>query len=145
MKIETPIVSGAAAAYRSGASPAAGFSVPAEGARAAGPAPPARALSAAPSLEALLALQEEPAPGERRRRAVRRAGRILDVLDELKLALLEGRFSPSALRALEGAVREERPDTEDPGLKALLDQIETRAAVELAKQEMAAEQRGAAA
>jgi hypothetical protein len=141
MKIETRSVSGSAGAYRSGAAGASGFSVPTQGARAAGPAGPTASISAAPSLDALLALQEEPPAGERRRRAVRRAGRILDVLDDLKIALLEGRMSPSALQDLQGLVREDRLETDDPGLKSVLDQIETRAAVELAKEEMAREQR----
>jgi hypothetical protein len=145
MKIETRSVSGAAGAYSSRAAGASGFTVPTQGARAAGPAGPTSSISAAPSLDALLALQEEPPAGERRRRAVRRAGRILDVLDDLKIALLEGRISPAALHDLEGALREERLEMDDPGLKSVLDQIETRAAVELAKQEMAQQARGAGA
>jgi hypothetical protein len=145
MKIETPSVSGAAGTYRSDPKAATGFAVPTQGVRAAGPTAPTASISAAPSLDALLALQEEPPAGERRRRAVRRAGRILDVLDDLKIALLEGRLSPTALGDLEGAVREERLETDDPGLKAVLDQIETRAAVELAKHEMAGQSRAAAA
>jgi len=89
------------------------------------------------SLDALLALQEVGGPLERRRRAVRRAGRILDVLDEVKLSLLEGGLPPAALDRLVSAIREERGGTDDPNLEGLLDEIETRAAVELAKLEMA--------
>jgi hypothetical protein len=89
------------------------------------------------SLGALMALQGAPEPMERRRRAVRRAGRLLDVLDEVKLSMLEGAGSAHALERLRTAVRESRDGTEDPGLEGVLDEIETRAAVELAKQEMA--------
>jgi hypothetical protein len=39
------------------------------------------------------------------------------------------------MRALTRAVREQRALTDDPGLEGLLDEIETRAAVELAKLE----------
>ena len=89
------------------------------------------------SLDALLALQEVGGPLERRRRSVARAGRILDGLDGLKLAMLGGAPSNAALTALISAVRDGRSATDDPGLEGVLDEIETRAAVELAKSEMA--------
>jgi hypothetical protein len=88
------------------------------------------------SIDALLALQEVGGPLERRRRAVRRAGVILDVLDEVKLALLDGGVPQAALERLVSAVRLERGSADDPRLQGLLDEIETRAAVELAKIEM---------
>lgn len=89
------------------------------------------------SLDALLALQDVGGPLERRKRAVGRAGRILDVLDEVKLALIDGDLSPTSLDRLVRAVREERQNTEEPGLESILNEIETRAAVELAKLEQA--------
>lgn len=127
-------------------------STPAKGARTAAPgfslgsteessdaAPTGQSLgvSGVNSVDALIALQEVEGPLERRRKAVRRAGRILDVLDEMRLALLDGRADPAAAQRLASAVREERLGVEDPGLEGLLDQIETRARVELAKLEMA--------
>ncbi len=98
------------------------------------------ASSVAPvsSLEALIALQEVGGPLERRRRSVGRAGKILDALDALKLDLLEGRLSRNAVEALARAVRDQRALTDEPRLEGLLDEIETRAAVELAKLEMSA-------
>lgn len=89
------------------------------------------------SLETLIALQEVGGPLERRRRAVGRASQILDALEDLKVDLLEGGLTPGALTALTRAVREQRAATEDPRLEGLLDEIETRAAVELAKLERA--------
>jgi hypothetical protein len=86
---------------------------------------------------ALLALQDVGGPLERKRRAVRRAGRILDVLDEIKISLLEGELSMGELDRLRRAVRDERDGTEDPALEAVLDEIELRAAVEVAKLEQA--------
>jgi hypothetical protein len=77
-------------------------------------------------------------PLERRRRAVGRAGRILDLLDDVKIALLEGSMTPNALTTLVAAVHEQRDRTDDPNLEGVLDEIETRAAVELAKFGMAA-------
>jgi hypothetical protein len=87
------------------------------------------------SIDALLALQEVGGPTERRRKAVRRAGVILDVLDDLKLAVLDGGIAPATLGRLIEAVRQERARTGDAGLEGLLDEIETRAAVEMAKLE----------
>ncbi len=88
-------------------------------------------------VEALLALQDVGTPLERKRRAVRRAGRILDTLDDLKIALLEGEISGVDLDRLRRAVRDERDNTDDPALEAVLDEIELRAAVEVAKLEQA--------
>lgn len=88
-------------------------------------------------IEALLALQDVGGPLERRKRAVSRAGRILDVLDEVRVALIDGQLSPSSLDRLVRAVREERENTEDGRLEGVLDEIETRAAVEIAKLEQA--------
>jgi hypothetical protein len=131
-------VSGAGATYAPSRQAAAGFSLGGVGG-AADAAPMARTAgpTGVASLDVLLALQEVGGPLERRRKAVRRAGRILDVLDEVKLALLEGGLPPAALDRLLAAIREERGGTDDPRLEGLLDEIETRAAVEMAKLEMA--------
>ena len=98
-------------------------------------APMARAggVNSISSVDALLALQEVDGPLGRRRRDVSRAGRILDVLDDLKVALLDGELSSGDLNRLTTAVREQRDQVDDAGLTGLLNQIETRAAVELAK------------
>jgi len=95
----------------------------------------ASGVSAVNSLEVLMALQEVGGPLERRRRATNRAGVILGALEGLKLDLLEGKLTPGAMQALTRAVREQRSLTDDPALEGLLDEIETRAAVELAKLE----------
>lgn len=89
-------------------------------------------------VDALLALQEVGGSLEGKRRAVRRASRILDILDEVKLALLDGGTSLAQLDRLRRAVSEERGLTSDPKLDEVLDQIELRAAVEIAKLEIAA-------
>ena len=88
------------------------------------------------SIDALLALQEVGGPTERRRKAVRRAGVILDVLDDLKIAVLDGAgIAPATLGRLVEAVRQERARTGDTRLEDVLDEIETRAEVEMAKLE----------
>ena len=141
MKVNGPSSLGTTAAARTGSRPAAGgFSVPSgagdlvEVAHAV----PTGGVSTVSSLDALLALQEVSGPLERRRKAVRRAGRILDVLDEIKIALLDGDMSPASLDKLVLAVRQEKSNIEDDErLAGLLNEIEARAAVEIAKQEMA--------
>jgi hypothetical protein len=128
----------------SGAKPARGAAT-GGGFRVAGPSAPAAPtqvstvsnVSGVMGVEALLALQDVESPTERRRRSVGRAGRLLDELDDLKVALLGGELTQSQLDRLSRAVREQRAATDDPKLEAVLDEIETRAAVELAKLEAA--------
>lgn len=111
-----------------------GFSVPATGAAgAAGATGSAPGVSGVPGVSALMALQGVEDVTERRRRAIRRGGGLLDRLEELKLALLEGEAGDGALERLSRTLREDRPIDADPGLNTLLDQIDLRAAVELAK------------
>jgi hypothetical protein len=107
------------------------------GAASTAPATQASAAAGVSSVQALIALQEVGGPLERRRRAVSRAGRILDVLDEMKLALLGDNLSTATLDRLTRAVRDQREATDDPALESLLNEIEMRAAVEMAKLEHA--------
>lgn len=98
----------------------------------------AHAVAGVSSLAALLALQEVGGPLERKRRAVSRAGRLLDSLDAVKLAVLDGAVTPAMLNDLARGMREQRQATDDANLESLLLEIETRAGVELAKLEMSA-------
>ncbi|WP_269716390.1 flagellar assembly regulator FliX [Caulobacter sp. NIBR2454] len=120
-----------------GASSGGGFSLPAvEEAAASTGVGGAGGVTGVASVDALLAMQAVGTPLDGRRRAVKRAGRILDVLEEVKMAMLDGGLSAPQLQKLARVVRDQRDSTDDPGLESLLDQIETRAAVELAKFEM---------
>lgn len=99
----------------------------------------ASATSAATNVadvSALMALQGVETVTERRRRAIRRGGGLLDRLDELKLALLSGDEGQATLERLARGLREDRPEEREAGLSELLDQIDLRASVELAKAEM---------
>ena len=87
-------------------------------------------------VSALMALQGIEGPLEKRRRAIRRGGGLLDRLEEIKLALLTGDADEGSLDQLARTLREERTDDGDADLSALLDQIDLRASVELAKAEM---------
>ena len=102
----------------------------------AGGAPAAAATLA--GLDAVLLLQAEAdTPQERRRRSAQRGQDLLDGLDRLKAALLGGRVAPQDLRAIAGRLNERAGLSGDPRLDGLMAEIELRAAVELAKLEMA--------
>lgn len=119
------------------AKPAGGFSVPSAGGAASTAAAAAAAgVAGVAGVSALMALQGVEDATERRRRAIRRGGGLLDRLDELKLALLGGEAGEGALERLGRSLREERPIDADPGLNSLLAQIDLRAAVELAKADL---------
>lgn len=141
MKITGPNGTGSTAGPK-GARPAGagGFKLPAmDEVSSAAPSSGVNRTAGVMGVDALLALQDVGGPLERKRRAVRRAGRILDVLDEVKLALLDGGLSLTQLDRLRRALRDERDLTDDPTLEGLLDEIELRAAVEIAKLEQAAQ------
>ena len=119
------------------ARPGGGFSVPASGSTAGASATTSTsAPSAVTDVSALMALQGVEDVTERRRRAIRRGGGLLDRLEELKLALLMGEAGEGALDRLTRTLREERPVDADEALNNLLDQIDLRAAVELAKADL---------
>ena len=84
-------------------------------------------------IDALLALQGEEGPGERRKRAVKRGGIALDVLDELKVGVLSGAPEPATLTRLKAATAGLRDGSGDPGLDSVLAEIELRVEVEIAK------------
>lgn len=115
-----------------------GFATAAVGGSESAAAPSAAsAASIVSSLDALMALQEAGGPMERRRRAVARGNRLLDLLDEVKLAVLDGAPTTAALERLRLVARQAASDAGDAGLCGVLGEIDTRAAVELAKAEMA--------
>ena len=104
-------------------------------AEALGSEPTASAAPASPigSLGALFALQEVADPLTQRRKAMARATRILDRLGDLQRGLLEGEIDQESLADLASTARAARDQTDDPNLQQILDEIELRAAVELAK------------
>jgi Class II flagellar assembly regulator len=100
-------------------------------------APESRAVAApkpAANLDALLAMQGiEEDPVERRKRSVQRGKGALDVLDALKIGLLSGNFDTSTMSRLRDAAANLKSPSGDPGLDAVLSEIELRVEVELAK------------
>ena len=118
-----------AAAPRRAAS--GGFSVD------AGEAPkstlPAASLRTIGGIDALIALQGQDEPAERRRRAVKRGRSALDALDELKIEVLGGTPGPSTLMRLKSATADLRDASGDDRLDSVLAEIELRLEVEIAK------------
>ena len=96
---------------------------------------PERVAEALPlaTLDTLVTLQEVPDRNMARKRAVKRASDMLDVLEGIRLDLLNGEVPAARLGALLRLVRLQRDQVEDPRLTHVLDEIELRARVELAK------------
>ncbi len=86
-------------------------------------------------IDALLALQSVDTvdPREKKKQAVIQGRDVLDELDKLKVGILSGQNVQSSLMSLKRLVQSRPEFSEDPGLKDLLDQINLRAEVELAK------------
>jgi Class II flagellar assembly regulator len=118
----------AASARRAGSS---GFALP--DAAAAPETRAATAPKAAANIDALLAMQGIEDPVERRKRSVARGRGALDVLDDLKIGLLSGNFDASTVTRLRDAAANLKSSSGDPGLDAVLSEIELRVEVELAK------------
>jgi hypothetical protein len=93
----------------------------------------AGSLRAISTVDALIALQGVDGPAERKKRAVAKGRRALDVLDQIKVGLLDGSVDQSALARLKVAADGLNDASGDPGLDAVLGEINLRVAVELAK------------
>jgi hypothetical protein len=85
------------------------------------------------NIDALLALQAAPDPLEKRKKALRRADDILDILEELRIGLLNGHVPETRLKQLSHLASTHHGMATNTRLADLLDGIELRAQVELAK------------
>src|ERR1700712_2722355 len=108
-----------------------GFSLP--GAAAPSDVRAAAAPRVTSGIDALLAMQGIEDAVERRKRSGQRGKGGLDVLDDLKVGLLSGNFDASTVSRLRDAAANLKSTSGDPGLDAVLSQIELRVEVELAK------------
>jgi len=99
-------------------------------------APSVSAPTTLSSVGGLFALQEVSDATTRRRKAVQRGGKLLDRLNELRLGILDGTIDPESLADLARTAASAREDVEDEHLATLLDEIQLRAEVELAKLSM---------
>jgi hypothetical protein len=132
MRIYGPNATALASAPKSARRAAAGgFAVSEE--EAPHNTPATSSLRSISTLDALLALQGVEDPTERKKRAVAKGKNALDILDDLKVAVLDGSLDPSTLARLKVASEGLTESSGDPGLDTVLGEIDLRVAVELAK------------
>lgn len=113
----------------------AGFSRSLEGAPSAKAGVPAAQTGQVGAIDALLALQEAPDAGAGRSKGLGRAHEMLDMLEEVRRGILLGAIPREKLKELARLSRAGREAFTDPMLAGILDEIELRAEVELAKLE----------
>lgn len=96
---------------------------------------PVETTSGIGAVDALLIVQSVGDAEEReaRKRLIQRGEDILDQLEEIRHGLLMGSIPKDKLETLAQTVRNRREACADPRLAAVLDEIELRAEVELAK------------
>ena len=85
------------------------------------------------ALDAIVALHEASAETSENKRAMERAKLMLDRLDDIRQGLLLGEIPRDNLQELTSTVRQVRETSLDMELNDVLDDIELRARVELAK------------
>ena len=125
-----PSISNSTPARRTAGS---GFSVSND--NAAGKSAAAQAASGINGIDALLALQGVEDAVERRRRFAKRGAKALDMLDTLKVQIIEGRIDMASLTRLEGVLNELAERSGEDRLDGVLDAISLRVAVEIAKRQ----------
>tara|TARA_Y100001001_G_C7900763_1_gene271541 strand:- start:304 stop:765 length:462 start_codon:yes stop_codon:yes gene_type:complete len=108
---------------------------------AAGDAEAATASKSIASVNSLLSVQETDDPAKRaaKQRMAKRGHDILDALEQIKMALINGNLRYSHLENIGDMVARNRERIDDPEMAALLDEIDLRAQVEIAKLEVAKE------
>lgn len=89
--------------------------------------------SALGAVSCVLDLQEVDDALARAARGKLRAEDLLDKLDDLRLDILTGAISKTKLERLSDVVNSHRAEVTDPNLSQILDEIDLRAQVELAK------------
>jgi len=99
----------------------------------------AAASSSIAGIDALLMAQEADDPTERsaRKRMHKRADDLLKELDKIRIGMLTGTLSVGNLIDIADVVASHRERLKDPQLASLLDEIDLRAQIEIAKMRMA--------
>ena len=94
--------------------------------------------NAVSNIDALLALQnvDDIDVREKRRRAIKHGEDILSSLENLKISLLSGQISQKQLMSLKQLLQKRPEFYEDSQLKDILDHIDMRAQIELAKRKI---------
>ncbi len=126
---------GNARSAKRGSGPAGGFADEMKVAAGSGGAEDVAAAAPAGAVDALLAVQEagDATSGGGNARARAWGGEVLDRLEEIRVGLLTGTIPLQQLESLTRLVERQRESGVSPHLAAVLDEIELRAKVELAK------------
>jgi hypothetical protein len=87
------------------------------------------------AVDAVFAIQEVPDSTEGRSKGLvfKYGDELLDRLDEFRLAILAGVISKERLTELAQMLRQKKKETNDPRLNEIIEEIELRAEVEVAK------------
>ncbi len=115
-----------------GAAGSGGFASSLEGASETRASSGAPGMSPIASVDALLALQGEPDARDGERKETKRGHALLDELEVIRTGLLVGSIPRGRLEAL-ARMLTRRDFPSSPGLASLIDEIELRVKVELAK------------
>jgi hypothetical protein len=87
------------------------------------------------SMDSIIAAQEIPNSTDGRSKGVlvQYGDQLLDYLDEIKLAILNGAIPKEKLANLAQILRQNRQGCDDPRLNSIIDEVELRVEVEVAK------------
>lgn len=96
------------------------------------------------SIDVMLAAQgvDDPAQRAARRRMRQRADDVLGELEKIRIALLSGRLTLGHVIDIADVAASHRERIMDPEMTAILDEIDLRAQIEIAKMRSALENRG---
>lgn len=137
MKVDGPgNIRGQAPTRRAGKAEGAGgaaFAKQLKGTDGAAPSSGVSATAGVHAVSGILAAQEVDDAAARASRGKKRAQDMLDKLDDIRHGLLSGDLSADKLVDLSRLVQSRKVAVDDPGLAQLLDEIDLRAQVELAK------------
>lgn len=103
----------------------------------------AQATQSIAQLDALLAVQETEDPTKKaaKKRVRLRANTILDKLEAIRLRMLAGNLTVGHMIDVADVVASHRDKIDDPKLVSIMDEIDLRAQVELAKMRVALDQK----
>ncbi len=94
-------------------------------------------------VDALLAIQgaEDPTAKSSKKRMRKRADTVLDALEKVRMAMLSGRLTVGHMIDVADVVASHREKITDPEMTALMDEVDLRAQVELAKMRVSLDKR----
>ena len=120
-------------AGKADAASGAAFTKQMKGADATAPSGGVSAASSVNAVSGVFAAQEVDDAADRESRGKKRALDMLDKLDDIRHGLLSGELSADKLMDLSRLLQSRKEMVDDPALAEVLDEIDLRAQVELAK------------